>query len=277
MLRKLAPTVLAVLIAFAWIQAAPTNELATPGPRVDSGIRAILDRTVAAIVRNDEDLPRQLEALRDPALGDRRTVLLQLMLYLESATGTEQTMAGAVILHHLAFTPEEKLRTVLPLLDAAGPGLRHVLTELLGTIDRPEGGEPDFRFYESWIPKQTGNPPWPLVRYLYEVSPDAALASMERVYGASPARTEGPARIDVDARAAELGRLVAGAGAGATLSPRDLARARTLLEALSVDPGWWRRLYAASILAAHPGLATPDMTRRLAGDANPVVRGMLNR
>lgn len=265
-LRKLGQSILAALMALACSLPVTAAETPAAAPRVDTTIRALIEQTVVAIVRGDTDLNARFEALRDPGIGDRQTVLLQIALYLEHSTGTEQSMAGALILQHLAFTPEEKLRTILPHLDAADPGLRRVFTELLGTIDRPEGGEPDFGFYETWLGKQRGSPPWALIRYLYEVSPDAALASMERVYGAGPTGHDEAAVSPADLR-----RLLAERDTGAAWSDRDRARVQTALEMLSRDPGWWRRLYVASILISNPDLATADMTKRLRNDSNPLV------
>src|SRR5262245_33971067 len=192
--------VLVASIMLATVHAAGWCDTQAPEPRADANIQALIERAVGAIVRGDADVTARFDALRDPGIGDRRTVLLQLALYLEGAVGTERSMSGALILQQLGFTPEEKLQAILPHLDTAGPGLRHVFTELLGTIDRPEGGKPDFHIYENHLEKMKGAPPRALIRYLYEVSPDTALASMERVYGSTPARRDDAARRVDDLR-----------------------------------------------------------------------------
>lgn len=245
---------------------------AEPAPRVDTGIRLLIEQAVGAIVRNDKDLPERLDALRDPGIGDRRTVLLQIALYLANSTGTEQSMSGAAIVHQLAFTPTEKLETILPHMDGASPQLLHVFTELLSTIDRPEGGSPDFSFYETWIGKANHSPPSRFIRYLYEVSPEVALASMERVYGVGPGQSD-TSKKNLD----QLRRLIALRESGASWSDHDRARVVTTLESISTDSAWWRRLYAATILARNPDLASPEMTKRLKTDPNPIVSGTVFR
>jgi hypothetical protein len=95
---------------------------------------------------------------------------------------------------------------------------------------------------------------------------------MERVYGSGPGRHE-VAAGSLD----ELSELLALRDTGAALSDKDRARVQSALDALSRDPGWWRRLYVASILAGNPGLATPDMTKRLKNDTNHLVAGTFMR
>jgi len=271
----LTPMRLGQMLLAALITLAPFAVSADEGPpaaslRADLRIQGLIDQAVVAIVRGDEDLTARCDALRQPGAGERGGLLLQLALYLENADGTERSMAGALIVRHLSFTPEEKLQTIIPHMDTVGPGLRRVFTELLGTIDGREGGEPDFRFYEARILKEKDAPPPALIRYLYEVSPDAALASMERIYGGSPARRDATEITDY------LRHLFALRETGTSWSAEDRARLRSALEAFSQDPGWWKRLYAAVILARNPDLATPSMMKRLGSDSNPLVRGMLS-
>lgn len=264
---RLGRFVLAALIMLAPFQISADGGPPAAGLRSDPKIQALIEQAVVAIVRGDEDRSGRLDALREPGAGDRGSVLLQLALYLEKADGTERSMAGALILHHIAFTPDEKLQAIIPHLDTAGPGLRRVFTELLGTIDRRDGGEPDFRFYETRILKEKDAPPSALIGYLYEVSPDAALASMERIYGGSPAQRDAAADVREG-----LQKTLAVRATGASWSAQDRARIQTTLEALSLDPAWWRRLYAAAILSRNPDLATAGLMKRLRSDSNPLVR-----
>jgi len=234
-------------------------------PPLDAGIQERIEQAVAAVVRQDDSAGEHFQALRQLAMGRRDEVLLQLVLYLSVSMGTERSMAGALILQRLEFTLEEKLDVALPNLESDDPSLRRVLTELLGTIDRAEGGEPDFRLYEARIMKDRLSPPPALIRYIYEVSPDAALRSMERVYGAAGAG----AALDA------LKEIISGRDASTAWSARDLAEARGALEALGADPAWWRRLYVAALLRRDPELATPTLTDRLRNDSNQLVRAAL--
>jgi len=256
---------LCVTIALPATQKGPRAEPAAGRPRGDADIQGTIEQAVDAVVRQDVGAGERFQALRQLALGRRDEVLLQLALYLSLSTGTERSMAGALILQRLEFTPEEKLDVALPNLASADPALRGVLTELLGTIDRAEGGEPDFRLYEARIMKGRLSPPPALIRYIYEVSPDAALRSMERVYGT----------VGAGATIEALKEILSRRDASTAWSARDLAQARAALEALGADPAWWRRLYVASLLRRDPELATPALTDRLRNDSNHLVRDTL--
>lgn len=245
----------------AAVLAVTTAAPAEPVPQ--PAVQAQIEQAVAAVVRQDTAAQEEIDAL---GRGGRKDLVLQLALYLERATGTEQSMAGALIVRSLAFTPTEVLDAAEPHLLGARPELRHVLTEMLATIDRPEGGAPDFGIYEERIRRLGSAPPQGLIKYMFEVSPDAALASMGRVFvlaPASPATSEDLAAIH-----------------GVLEKPRspqnDRARARTALDALSKDTVWWRRLYAAAVLRAQPSLATPEIAARLQGDSYPLVRMTAN-
>ncbi len=221
---------------------------------------------VASVVRQEDGAKGAIETLADSGKTRRDALLLQLALYLERAPGTEEAMAGALILHQLAFTPAEKLDAIEPNLLAAGPPLRRVFTELLSTIDRPDGGAPDFRIYEERI-RGKESPPPALILYLYEVSPDAALAGMERVYG-GPAREPATSSGDIET----LRRILASREIPRDLTEEERSMARAALDAVVKEPAWWRRLYAAAVLRQQPSLATPEITARLLSDTNLLVR-----
>ncbi|MGH9869083.1 MAG: hypothetical protein ACREAA_13075 [Candidatus Polarisedimenticolia bacterium] len=214
---------------------------AATGPRRDPAFQVPIEQAVESIVRQDDAAVARFETLRGLGVGRRAELLLQLALYLETATGTEQSMGGALIVRQLAFTPDEKLDAVLPRLPEAGPNLRRVFTELLSTIDRPEGGDPDFLVYEERIRTDKAGSTDALILYMYEVSPEAALAAMERVHGSA-------ARNGAASRSVES------------------------IDRMSRDAAWWRRLYAAAVLRERPDLATPGIASRLRNDTHPLVR-----
>lgn len=243
-----------------------------PAVRLDPEpeLQARIEQAVVAIVRQDDSAGERIEALRELAGGRRGMLLLQLALYLKGSGGTEQSMAGALILHRLEFTPDEKLDAILPHLDAAEPRLRRVFTEILSTIDRPEGGEPDFSFYEARISREKRTPPPALIRYLYEVSPDAAVRSMERVFGGFGGKDAG--RDAAASKFSDLRELLTRRETSLSWSAQDKSRAQTALEELSRDPAWWMRLYVAAVLKRDHELATPAITERLRNDPDSLVR-----
>jgi hypothetical protein len=240
---------------------------AQAGPAPDPRWQEPIAQAVASVARQDQDAAARVEALRDLGRGRREELLVQMAIFLERAEGTEQTMGGALVLRELAFTPREMLDGILPRLGEADPRLRHVFTEMLSTIDRPDGGEPDFRLYEETIRARKDAPPGELILYMYEVSPDAALATMERLYGAGAGGPAAPPQAAVTLR--ELRSRPGGAGA---LPAGDLGKGREAVERLSHDLAWWRRLYAASVSRAEPALSTPEVASRLARDPDPLVR-----
>ncbi len=234
-------------------------------PRADAGVQERIEKAVDAVVRQDAAAGESFEALRQLAMGRRSEVLLQLALYLSKSTGTERSMAGALILQRLEFTPEEKLDVALANLESDDSALHRVLTEMLGTVDRNQEGVPDFSVYEARLRKDSLSPPPVLIRYIYEASPDAALRSMERVYGGARA----------GATLGTLQEILSRRDASTAWSANELVQARDALEALGADPAWWRRLYVATLLRRNPELATPALTDRLRNDSSQLVRDAL--
>jgi len=232
-----------------------------------SDLRPAITRAAEAIVRQDAGAEEQMRALREAGKDRRTEMLKEIAAFLSDSNSTEQSMAGALILNRLEFTADEKIDVALAGLPTAAPPLRRVLTDLLSTVDRPEGAEPDFAVYESRLRKP--GPPPALIRYLYDVSPEAAVGIMERVFGAGAAGGSGE-KVQI------VTRILSRAGAGAAPTERDLAEARRALEALAADEAaWWRRLYVAALLSREPALATPQLTSRLRHDADPRVREAL--
>jgi hypothetical protein len=267
--------VVAGVMAFA-AMATPAAGEAASGPAVDPRWQEQIASTVTAVVRQDDDATQRLEALRDRGRTARAALLVQLALYLERSESTEQSMGGAILLRELAYTPGEKLDAILPHLGEAGPELRHIFTEMLSTIDRPDGGEPDFTLYEQTLRARRDAPAEALILYMFEVSPDAALAGMERVFGAagSGPAAHRPAALPEDAVTL---RAILSPAPGApprstSQADEDILKARAALDELARDPAWWRRLYAAAVVRAHPHLATPELVSRLTRDSHPLVR-----
>jgi len=76
---------------------------------------------------------------------------------------------------------------------------------------------------------------------MYEVSPDGALASMERLHGGA-------------------------------VRHEPLSRTTQSIGEMARDAAWWRRLYAAAVLRERPDLATAETLSRLKTDPHPLVR-----
>jgi hypothetical protein len=167
---------------------------ATPSLERDDAIQARITDVVTAMVQ-DGTTHEQVEALRQAADGRREALLMQLALFLDDSESTEESMVGALLVQALEFTPEEKLTAVLPHLETEPASLRTVLAEILGTIDRPDGGTPDFAFYEQWLRQHGREPNAALIRYMYQVSPGVALAGMTRVFSDNETAAANPADV----------------------------------------------------------------------------------
>jgi hypothetical protein len=181
-------------------------------------------------------------------------------------------MGGAILVHRLELTADETLDALLPCLDTREPRLHGVLGDLLSTIDRPEGGEADFSFYERRLRRLKPNRLDSLILYMYEVAPAGAMESMGRVYGGG-----GPESGSTSRHARDLEALLAAHEGAAGWTDADLGRAMNLRERLSADPAWWKRLYSAVVLGSHPELRSPDTDDPLQVDPDPLVRAAMSR
>jgi len=240
---------------------------AAPSPERDDAIQARITDVVTAMVQ-DGNTREQVEALRQAADGRREALLMQLALFLSDSESTEEAMVGALLVHALEFTPDEKLTAVLPYLEAEPASLRRVLAEILGTIDRPEDGTPDFAFYEQWLRQHGRGPNAALIGYMYRVSPGTALASMTRVFGGGGTEAADPAGVaTLEARVAKHEGLL-------RWTEGERADAGEVLDRLAKDPSWWVRLYVAATLQREPELGTSALRARLAADQDALVRSV---
>jgi len=240
---------------------------AAPCPERDEAIQARINDVVTAMVQ-DGTTGEQVEALRQAADGRREALLVQLALFLGDSESTEESSVGALLVQALEFTPDEKLTAVLPHLDAEPASLRKVLTEILSTIDRPDGGTPDFAFYEQWLRQHGREPSAALIRYMYQVSPGMALAGMTRVFSGEGTAAPNPAGVSA------LETLVARHEGLLPWTEGERADAGEVLDRLADDPSWWVRLYAAATLQKETGLGTPALRARLAADQDALVRSV---
>jgi hypothetical protein len=246
----------------------PPTGCLEPDPRTQTAI----EETASAIVRNDEAAADRFASLQRLGERDRAALLMQMALYLEAAVGTERSMAGAIVLGRLEFTPRETVEAVVPRLEDAGPALRRVLAGMLEAVDRRDGGEADFRVYDAWLAGHGGRPPAAFVAYLYDASPDEAAHCMQRVYGRAAApRPDSLRAID------ELKTIVAGRDVSRALTQDERTRGAAALATLVADPAWWVRRYAATVLRDDAALGTPAVIGRLKEDPDALVRQGLAR
>jgi len=234
--------------------------VAADAPNAD--IQAQLRLVVEAIVGTTGDAEARLDRLAEVA-PSRVDLLMEIAVFLRDAHGTEEAMGGALVLDQLAFGDAEKVAAIVPHLDTPDPALRRVLYDLLGTVDRGSGGEPEFGAYLTLLGGDS--PPSELVRYLYATSPRAALDAMRRAHPETNLAAEDR---DIDA----VDAVLRGRARGERLPAAAMREPAASLERLSRSPVWWLRLYAAAALRDEPVLANPEIKARLESDAHALVR-----
>ena len=266
-LAKTGRVALALWMTVAAAGAAVSDAVAQGRLAPDPELQNAIEVTVSAIVQNDEAAADHFASLRKLGGPDRAALLVQMVLYLEGVEGSDRAMAGALVLERLSFTPKEKIDAVVPLLEAANRTRRGVLSGMLGTVDRRDGGQADFSVYDAWLRGRPGRPPAAFVAYLFDSAPNDAVRLMQRVYGR-------PAALPPDASRAvdETGAIVVERDVSRPLTEEERARAAAALATLAADPAWWVRRYAATLLRDEPALRSPAVVDLLKSDADPLVR-----
>jgi hypothetical protein len=246
---------------------APCSAMPAGTPEARPAAQARVESLVMAIVAKNRgepaaDLPAMAEQLQRSMDDDREALLLQLVLYVSAKSGNERMMGAALLIDSYSFTNEERIAALVPHLETDDPRLRDVMWDVLSTVDRPQGGRPDFGPYETVL-RASDPAPAGLTRYLYEVSPIDALDVMARTHAADEAS------VTAVRRARGLEELRARQEPGAGLGSE---RARGEIDALSRDAAWWVRLYVAYFLRARPDLGSPVIVERLRSDEHELVR-----
>ena len=233
---------------------------------------AVDDLQAAAVTGEEHGAVAAVTGERHRAAAGRVRLLEQLLLYLAGADGTERSMGGALLLHRLAFTVEEKIAAVVPHLDTTDAQQRRVLHHLLSTIDRVDGAAADFTPYVRLL-STPGTEADRLTLYMYEIDPAMAVRTLQVVHGTAPVRTV-PALQETIASVAWL---VAERDRGRdwTVAERDTCRGQ--MDELGQSPDWWIRLYAAAMAARQSDAAAASLLGRLRDDRDQRVRSFASR
>jgi hypothetical protein len=134
-MRNRIPIIFATLALGAVLCVMPTTAAEAEKLEPDSNLQREIGLVVASIVRVSEGGDTQavldrIQVLETAAKGSRKTLLLQLALYLRDAKGTEQSMGAAMLLEHLAFSENEIGEAIAPYLETDDPKLRRVFDDL---------------------------------------------------------------------------------------------------------------------------------------------------
>lgn len=219
-----------------------------PDPTVQKRIDEIALRLMHA--RTQVEVEDSLEVLRqfEKAQNDKTALMRQVLYYLRHGANTEDRGYGAMVLFNkLDVDKPARVRAALSYLDAQDTGSRKIATEVLGTVDSPDGEGVDYSVYRELLCNSVTNPPQVLVRYMYTKSPDAALSSMATVY-----LDKNEAKTLVD-----------------QVKSEDEVQA---VDRLSKRPEWWAKLYAAEKIKQNPKLRTPAVIERLKQSEHILVK-----
>ncbi len=238
-------------------------EVAASVLRRDADVQA----KIAAVARatSEADAAAALAALRASVSPDVSDLVPQLALFLLDADGERAGMAPALIVSRLGITRAQILRAVAPHLDTPDAKVRAQLENLLGAVELED--------VRAYLTERGAAPPSDgLVRYLYARSPADAVTLLAPA-GDPGARTSAAGKGASPMAEVEAARSALAAGRA---SAEQTARAAATLDALSRDPDWRLRAYAAAVLRADPGLSTggAPALARLADDPEPRVRAV---
>lgn len=204
---------------------------------------------------------------------NRLDLIVQIAYFAENARNMDEAMGSAALFHYYNFSSDEKLKAILPYLGEKDLKIRGMLIDMLGTIDSPQGGEPDFSFYRSVIEAEKLDPPRELIKYMYEVSPKVAVITLANIYvnDSSEIETLRQATEVIQDAIVTLERM------GDEEFRRVLPAASEQLGILSQNEAWWVRLYVAEIIRHVPELQTDELLDLLGSDSNELVRESINR
>jgi hypothetical protein len=255
-----------------------------------SALEAVEDRPIE-IVPDDayQSALSELVAAPDQATFDTRMdqfvrrfekdadrLIPQLMWHAARHPGDSKSKAVVGrVLARLSAPKEVIVAALAPHLDNQSDAIRSNVTNLLrGLEDQSATRPPDFSTYRAIIEADTRaarEPQTSLVRFMYDSDPGVALQTVVRA-----CQLRDPDEIKSILWAEHVvADLLWKRRYG--FVERDFVDNATQAEIaqLSNHPRWWVRLYAASMVAAHPELGTPDVAKRLEADTDIRVRTVL--
>jgi len=218
-----------------------------PDPTVQKKIDEMALRLIHASTQ--VEVEESLEALRqfEQTQNDKTALMRQVLYYLRHGANTEDRGYGAMVLFNkLDVDKPARVRAALSYLDAQDADSRKIASEVMGTVDSPDGESVDYSVYRELLCTSVTNPPRSLVKYMYAKSPDAALSSMASVY---LEKAKAKAFVDQVKREDEAQAVVR----------------------LSKRPEWWAKLYAAEKMKQNPKLRDPELIEQLKKSKNPLV------
>lgn len=135
-------------------------------------------------------------------------------------------------------------------------------------------GAADFSQFAQYLAANQSQPPQPLILWMYDRDPAAAMEQMLAIYGqklsADDVRTLRIAARVLDQLVWKERYDLSNPG---DTDPLAVEQA----EKLAQYDQWWIRLYVAEMLVKHPSLRKPDIVTRLANDPNPMVAAVAGR
>jgi hypothetical protein len=209
---------------------------------VSTNTQVFIDGTEAAVLNKFRHVQKMA--------GSDEVLLTQLMYFHAHAHDMRTATLTGCILERLAIPNSAFADVCLPLLDSDDEASRELASEWLTRADySPEGGV-DFSRYEKILRESKENPSQSLVRYMYGRNPQAAVATLARVY-------EEGASTEV-----------------ASKSKGDIGES---LQYFACRAEWWAHLYVATVMEQFPHLESPELLKKIEQDTHPLVREKVNK
>lgn len=177
----------------------------------------------------------------------------QVILYLRWGAKTEERGFGAMgIINQLNVDKTTMIRAVLPHLEASDCEVQRIATHVLRSVDKDKSYNEgvDFSIYSSFLERAPTNPPVPLIYYMYNRNPQAAVVAVARVFSPEVSETE-----------------------VATMVKSNTSES---VDYFTKRPEWWAHLYVAEMLEEDPSMLTPDMLDKLRESDNSIVQDKVN-
>lgn len=217
----------------------------------DLDTQAVIDSIAAQMGGGRASQQEGLNALKriEESHTNMDAFIQQVILYLRWGANTEERGYGAMgIINQLNADKTTMIRAVLPYLEASDCEVQRIATHVLRSVDKDKlyNEGVDFSLYSSFLERTPTNPPVPLIYYMYDRNPQAAIIMVARIFSPEVSESEVAtmAKSSVNESVAYFTR-------------------RT---------EWWAHLYVTEMLEKEPSMLTLDILDKLWVNDNPIVQ-----
>lgn len=272
---------LLVLRVFVWVALTlgdePTGQQAIVPERA---VQLQIEKAAQAYLTNDLEVLESARLAFDEQFRlhqlvnwDKERLVRQLIYYRMHPRSRRSVIMLPVVYSEADISDGELFGAVLPYIDTSDPVLGRQIQCFLHQIEGVSSPShpPEYdKYYVPHIAANRHSPPLALIEYMYRNAPGEALRACDSVFKVESNDTRkillGVRTIDDAIWKRQKGFLAA-----------DEAKTQIgqELQALMLHDRWWVRLYVAGFLRSNPEFQSETLLVRLAGDAHPSVRKMV--